>query len=69
MAYIVTISTGRGKEKTIMQSTPLKLKEDVVRWIKRNPVGNFRTKVVLFNTLTRKRIIDSKMRFYSLKNW
>jgi len=45
--YIVKIQIGKGKNLTRTHSTPLSSKAKVRRWIKRNPVGNLRTKVVI----------------------
>lgn len=68
MAYLVRIEIRKGKLKTVTSSTPLRTKEDVVRWVRRNPVGNSNTKVKVTNTITKKSIIGSKMGFSILHN-
>jgi len=62
MAYIVNIQTGNRSNKnfTRTQSTPLPNKEKVRMWVKRNPVGNIKTKVSIKNTTTGKTKITSK---------
>ncbi len=54
MAWIVRIKVGKGKEKTVTQSTPLPNKQRVRAWVKRNPVGRADTKVKIINTSTKK---------------
>lgn len=69
MSYKVFISIGKGKNKASMGSTLLKNKQAVVNWVKRNPIGNYRTHVTVTNTRTKKRIEGQKVRFQSLRNW
>lgn len=71
MAYKVFISTGKKgtKNYTSMGSTPLKNKQAVVNWVKRNPVGNYKTQVSVENTRTKKIITGQKIRFKSLRFW
>jgi hypothetical protein len=60
MPYIVKISVGKGKERAVTQSIPLPTKERVRRYVKRNPLGNYRTKVIIINTSKRKRYLMTK---------
>jgi len=60
MAYIVRIQTGKGKNRSVSQSTPLQNKQKVRKWVKRNPVGNLSTDVTIRNTRTKKTITRSK---------
>jgi len=64
MPYVVNIQTGSrsGKNFTRMQSTPLSNKEKVRAWIKRNPVGNAKTKITIKNLLTKKTLTTTKGR-------
>jgi hypothetical protein len=45
MTYKVLIKIGSGKNFAQMGSIPLKDLDDVSRWIKKNPLGNWKTKV------------------------
>lgn len=69
MTYKVFISAGKGKNYAQMGSTPLKTKQAVVNWVKRNPVGNSKTQVIVTNIRTNKVSIGSKARFYRVGNW
>lgn len=51
--YKVLIRWGKGKNFTQFGSTPLKRKEDVVRWVGKHPI-NKRTKISVLNTNTKK---------------
>lgn len=62
MAYIVRIQTGTGKNRAVMQSIPLPNKERVRGYVKRNPLGNSKTKVKITNTITKKSKILTKFR-------
>jgi hypothetical protein len=64
MSYKVFIETGRGKNYCSVGSTPLKNKEAVIRWIKKAPIGNDRTKVKVFNTRTKKTLTGDKLDLY-----
>ena len=60
MAYVVRIQTGKNKNKTVTQSIPLPSKERVRMYVKRNPVGNWRTKVTIRDTRKNKTITKTK---------
>jgi hypothetical protein len=64
MSYRVFITTGKGKNYTSVGSTPLKNRQSVISWIKRQPLGNDRTKVRVTNTTTKKVMVGSKLYFY-----
>jgi hypothetical protein len=65
MSYKVLIKVGKSQ----MGSTPLKTKGDVVRWVKQNPMGNYKTNVVVTDTETKKMVSGWKVKFKRLGNW
>lgn len=56
MAWIIRVEKGRGKNKSVSQSTPLPNKARVRAWAKRNPMIKSNTKVTIKNTRTKKTI-------------
>jgi len=69
MSYKVLITSGTGKNKTTSGSIALKSKEDVVRWVRKNPVGNYRTKTRVEDTSNKKVYTGQKVRFKTLGRW
>jgi len=63
MAYKVFVEVGRGKNRATMRSVPLKTKQKVFDYIKRNPLVRSNTKVKVTNTRTGKTIIATQGRF------
>ena len=63
MAYKVFMKVGKAQ----MGSTPLKNKSAVVRWVKTNPMGNWKTPVVVTNLRTREIISGIKAKFMITK--
>jgi len=62
MPYVVHIQAGsrnRGKFSR-MQSTPLSSKEKVRNWIKRNPLGNYKTEVTIRDLLKNRTVTTTK---------
>lgn len=56
MAYIVKIQTGSRAKKNFCStgSIPLPNKARVRAYIKKNPLGNYKTKITIYNTVTKK---------------
>lgn len=64
MPYEVFIEVGKGKNRATMGSIPLKSKQAVTNYVRRNPLGNYKTPVKVTNTRTNKTITKSKIYFY-----
>lgn len=69
MGYKVFISTGKGKNYASTGSIELPTKERVSNYIKRNPLGNYKTKVSVYDTQSKKTKSGSKLHFYNPSRW
>lgn len=69
MGYKVFISVGKGKNRTTMGSIELPNKQRVSDYIKKNPLGNYKTKVRVTDTITKEVKTGKKIRFYNPTRW
>lgn len=62
--YQVFIEAGKGKNYASMESIPLTSWQQVIAYIKRNPIGNRNTMVKVTNLMTGQSIKKKKYTFY-----
>lgn len=65
MGYTAFIKHGKSTMGSVILPTKIRLSE----YVKRNPLGNYNTKVLVTNTRTNKTLIASKIHFYNPKRW
>jgi len=69
MGYKVFISAGKGKNRATMGSIELPSKERVAEYVKRNPLGTYKTKIRVTNTSSGQVHIGSKLHFRNPTRW
>ena len=65
MAYKVRIEVGKGKNKAVTESIPLRNKKRVCSYIKRSPLVRSNTKIKVTNLRTKKVSIGTQHKFCS----
>lgn len=69
MGYKVFISSGSGKNRATMGSIELPTKQRVAEYVKRNPLGTYKTKVRVTDTSSGKVHVARKLTFQNPTRW
>jgi gentisate 1,2-dioxygenase len=69
MGYKVIISTGQGKYRARTGSLVLPNKESVAQYVKRSPLGNYKTKITVEDVSSGKIMTGRKIRFQNPVRW
>jgi len=69
MAYKVLISVGSGKNKATAGSVSLPNKERVASYVKRSPLGNYKTQIKVKDLVNKKVFTGSKAKFSVPSSW